>query len=473
MINEVKPYHICIIEDNRGDILLIEEYLAEQIVLPTLYYARSFKDAKLLFETTVQRFDVVLLDLSLPDKRGEELIKEIQLLAGNSPIVVLTGHSDFDFGIRSLALGVSDYLLKDDINASSLYKSIIYSIERNKSLEALQASEIRYSQMFHLSPLPMWVYDMESLDFLDVNAAAEKHYGYNRQEFLSMSIRNIRPATDIPWVEKAVAFLRQNNTLLSDGTYRHQKKNGELILVQLKSNIIDFKGRKAELILANDVTELLATQESLKEAYTNIIQVEEQERERFAGELHDGIAQNLVAMQLMLPVVRNAIPSVDEPPVLGIFSQTLDQTIMDCKEIVNNVRPKNLIDHGLVYVLGQLVEKMNNIGSLHFTLQVGGDIDQEMDYNNRFHLYRIIQENINNAVKYSKASQASICLKQEKQLIRVQFTDNGIGMSDKLLNAESSFLSIKRRVGVLGGSFQVNQHPQGGLAFHYEIPIGK
>lgn len=471
MINDVKPYHICIIEDNQGDVLLIEEYLGEQIALPTLYYARSFKEARLLFENNPRRFDVILLDLSLPDKRGEELINEILLLANKSPVVVLTGRSDFEFGVRSMALGVSDYLLKDDINPTSLYKSIIYSIERNKAVEALQESEIRYSRLFHLSPQPMWVYDVETLDFLDVNVAAEKQYGYRREEFLSMSIRDIRPNEDIPLVEKAVAFVRKHEALYTEGMYRHQKKNGDLIFVQIKSNIVDFKGRKAEVILANDVTELLATQKSLQEAYTNIIQVEEQERERFAAEIHDGIAQNLVALQLMLPVLTNAIPLAKKPPVLSIFSETLDQTIMGCKEIVNNVRPKNLIDHGLAYILRQLVEKMNAVGTLQFELQVDDDIDQTMDYNNRFHLYRIIQENINNAVKYAKASSAGILIERKDDRLNIQFSDNGVGASEKILKAESSFLSIKRRVSVLGGSFRVSHNSEGGLLFQYEIPI--
>lgn len=472
MINDVKPYHICIIEDNPGDVLLIEEYLGEQIALPTLYYARSFKEARLLFENHHPRFDVILLDLSLPDKKGEELINEILLLGNNTPVVVLTGHTDFEFGIRSLALGISDYLLKDDINSTSLYKSIIYSIERNKTVEALQESEIRYSRLFHLSPQPMWVYDLETLGFLDVNEAAEKHYGYTRQEFLSMSIRDIRPAEDIPLLEKAVAFVRAHDSLFTESMFRHQKKNGDIIFVQIKSNIVDFKGRKAEVILANDVTELLATQESLQEAYTNIIQVEEQERERFAAEIHDGIAQNLVALQLMLPVVTNAIPVEKKPPVLNIFSETLEQTIMGCKEIVNNVRPKNLIDYGLAYILSQLVEKMNTVGTLQFALEVDDDIDQTMDYNNRFHLYRIIQENINNAVKYAKATKAGIYIMRRDGLLDIQFTDNGIGASEKLLKAESSFLSIKRRVSVLGGNFRVSHNTEGGLLFQYEIPIG-
>lgn len=471
MISDTKPYQICIIEDNPGDILLIEEYLGEQIAFPQLSYARSFREAKALLSDENIQPDIILLDLTLPDKKGEELILEVIALCRQAPVVVLTGHTDIEFSVRSLALGASDYLLKDDITASSLYKSIIYSIERKKAISALKESEIRYSNLFQLSPQPMWVYDLETLAFLDVNVAAERHYGYTRAEFLAMTIRDIRPSEDVPLLEKAVSFLRQHHKLFTESNFRHQKKNGEIILVNVKSNIIDYKGKEAEVILVNDITELVAAQQQLKEAYTNIISVEEQERERFAAEIHDGIAQNLVAMQLMFPVVANAIPANVKPTVLTIFSETLDHTILECKEIVNNVRPKDLIDHGLAYMLRQLVQKMNAVGKLKIELDVSEGIDQSMDYTSRFHLYRIIQENINNCMKYARALHAAIQIKRNGQSLDVSFIDNGVGASDEILRAESSFLSLKRRLRVLGGSFCVKKNAEGGLSFEYQIPL--
>jgi PAS domain S-box-containing protein len=471
MITDIKPYHICIIEDNPGDVLLIEEYLGEQIALPHLSYARSFREAKsLLLEAAIQP-DVILLDLSLPDNKGEGLILDVLAISNHIPVIVLTGHTDIEFSVRSLSLGASDYLLKDDITANSLYKSIIYSIERKKALAALKESEMRYSNLFHLSPQPMWVYDLETLAFLDVNVAAEKHYGYTRKEFFSMTLRDIRPREDVAILEDAVAFVRQHNMFFTENNYRHRKKNGEIILVNIKSNIVEFKGRKAEMILANDITELVTAQQQLKEAYTNIVQVEEQERERFAAEIHDGIAQNLVAMQLMFPVVKNAIPAAIKPPVLTIFSETLDHTILECKEIVNNVRPKDLIDHGLVYMVQQLVQKMNAVGKLTISFEAADGIDGVIDYNTRFHLYRIIQENINNTMKYANASKASIVIEKQPKLLDILFTDNGVGTNDEMLKAESSFLSLKRRLSVLGGSFNVMPNPEGGLSFHYQIPL--
>lgn len=472
MVKDPKHYNICIIEDNPGDVLLIEDYLSEQIAMPVFLHARSFKDAKQVLSRPDERLDIILLDLTLPDKKGEELITDILECANNCPVIILTGYSDIEFSFKSLGLGVSDYLLKDDINASLLYKSIVYSIERKKSLVALSESEARYSQLFHLSPQPMWVYDLETLCFLDVNIAAEKKYGYSRSELLQMTIRDIRPKEDdISLLEKAVHVVRQHSNLFSHGVFRHQKRDGEIMFVDIKSNIIYYKGRKAEVILAHDITELLQTQESLKAANRNIVEIEEQERERFAAEIHDGIAQNLIAMQLMFVGMATSVPAVNEHPNKNIFTKTLEETISECKEIVWNVRPKELIDKGLEVMLLILLQKVNAIGDLKITLHTEISLDGNFEYNERFHIYRILQENINNTVKYSKAKAASILIKKQGADMEILFTDDGVGIGHDQLKAESSFLSIKRRIAVLNGRFSVMNNPDAGVSFHYVIPV--
>lgn len=129
--------------------------------------------------------------------------------------------------------------------------------ELEKHLKEVEESEKKYSDLFHLSPQPMWVYDLETYRYLDVNAAAIIHYGYTREEFMSMTIKDIRPPSEIQKMEAAVALSRQHDKLFSKGIYKHRKKNGEIIHVEVRSNIIKSHGRKAEIILAQDITEKL------------------------------------------------------------------------------------------------------------------------------------------------------------------------------------------------------------------------
>jgi PAS domain S-box-containing protein len=124
-----------------------------------------------------------------------------------------------------------------------------------KTLQALAESEKRYSDLFQLSPQPMFVYDMDSLAYLDVNNAAIIHYGYSREEFLSMTVLDIRPAEDIPLVQRTMSEQQEKERVKLHGIFRHRKKNGELIQVDIQSNQINYQGVKAKVVLANDVTE--------------------------------------------------------------------------------------------------------------------------------------------------------------------------------------------------------------------------
>ncbi len=250
-MKDLKIHTVLVIEDNMGDFILINDYLEEQIIDINVVHAKSFLEAKLLFEDKSNIFDAILLDLSLPDKNGEGLILEIISMAGIIPVIVLTGYSDIEFSIKSLSLGVADYLLKDDITSTSLYKNLLYTIERKRKELELEESEKRYSDLFHLSPQPMWVYDAESLQFQDVNAAAIEHYGYSRNEFLTMIISDILckdNQTNNQDLDQELVEIRK--------TYQHQKKNGEIIQVELKHNHITFKGKKSEIVVINDVTKI-------------------------------------------------------------------------------------------------------------------------------------------------------------------------------------------------------------------------
>ncbi|WP_339922757.1 PAS domain S-box protein [uncultured Cyclobacterium sp.] len=127
--------------------------------------------------------------------------------------------------------------------------------DRIQHEKALKESEQRYANLFHLSPQPMWVYDLATLKFLDVNKAAIKHYGYSYDEFLNMTLREIRPKSEIPKLEAAVLQIIQNEGGYNRDEYLHKKRNGQEIIVEIQSNALTYQGKDAEVILATDITE--------------------------------------------------------------------------------------------------------------------------------------------------------------------------------------------------------------------------
>ena len=135
---------------------------------------------------------------------------------------------------------------------------------RKLSEQTVIESESRYRALFESNPHPMWVYDLETLGFLAVNDAAVLHYGYTREEFLGMTIRDIRPPEDLPALLENIAQVTGGSD--EAGIWRHTKKNGEVINVEISSHVLTFAGRRAEMVLAHDVTERQKAEEALRES---------------------------------------------------------------------------------------------------------------------------------------------------------------------------------------------------------------
>jgi len=187
---------------------------------------------------------------------GEDTVFEERIVRPNGEIrhlrswVRLIGGSYAPTKMIGASLDITDIKLAEK-KLNDLYNQL------EQHVKEIEASEKKYSDLFHLSPQPMWVYNVETYQFLDVNHAAVTHYGFTREEFLSMTIKEIRPAGELPKLEAAVANVRQHEKLFTKGVYLHQKKDGELIHVEAQSNIIQFQGQKAEVVLVNDITEKL------------------------------------------------------------------------------------------------------------------------------------------------------------------------------------------------------------------------
>ena len=133
---------------------------------------------------------------------------------------------------------------------------------RKREEQIRREREASYRDMFEANPHPMWVYDAETLAFLDVNDAATNLYKYSRDEFLTMTIMDIRPPEEIPRLLKDIG---QNPAATkSRGIWRHQSKDGSEILAEASSHSIDFAGRPAVVVLASDVTRRVHAEEQLR-----------------------------------------------------------------------------------------------------------------------------------------------------------------------------------------------------------------
>jgi PAS domain S-box-containing protein len=190
---------------------------------------------------------------------GRRLTRPLRELADNARLVATGDYS------RRLVVGSNDEV--GDL--ATAFNSMLDSVREMKSrleanLQQLSESEARYRLLFDATPLPMWVYDQETLRFLAVNHAAQTHYGYTREEFLAITIQDIRPEEEVP---RLLSFLeRPLGDASRSGPWLHRKKDGTLIQVEISSHDVVFEGRPARLVVVQDVTERLGLEERLRQS---------------------------------------------------------------------------------------------------------------------------------------------------------------------------------------------------------------
>lgn len=110
----------------------------------------------------------------------------------------------------------------------------------------------RYLSLFHLNPEPMWVYDIHTLEILDVNEAAIQRYGYSKEAFLALTIKDLRPAEDVP---KFLELIPDTPNSDRTGPWRHRVKDGTVIQVLITSHSVKFGDHDARLVMAENLTD--------------------------------------------------------------------------------------------------------------------------------------------------------------------------------------------------------------------------
>ncbi|MDQ3666278.1 MAG: PAS domain S-box protein [Acidobacteriota bacterium] len=159
-------------------------------------------------------------------------------------------------------------------------RGVARDITDRKQIElALRDSDERYRLLFESTPQPIFVYDEENLGFLAVNEAAIQAYGYNREEFLSMTVENIRSTEETP------ALLIKTPTGVDEplisSPWRHRRKDKSIIYVEMTSHPVAFKGSKARLVIANDVSERKLLDEKQRSLHASLQQSAMEWRQTF------------------------------------------------------------------------------------------------------------------------------------------------------------------------------------------------
>jgi PAS domain S-box-containing protein len=467
MFNLESP-SLLIIEDNPGDYFLIQDYLEEKFNSPKLTQAKRYLDADTLLSDPNNYYDIVLLDLTLPDKTGEDLINSVVSKCPQTPVIILTGFANLEFSIRSLTLRVSDYLLKDDITASTLYKSIIYNIERKKNTLLLEESEKRYSDLFQLSPQPMWMLDIHTLEFFQVNDAAIKQYGYSEEEFKKLKLYDIMKddfdLADKYRLTKEVAY--QPNAY--KGRFNHQKKNGDRIDVDVYGNIIKINNKEYESAIAIDVTEKVKTELKVTKA---IIKTQEDERYEIGTELHDNVCQILASSQLSLEML---IDKANTDQVIWIkkSKDLINMALEEIRNISHRLAPSFFDEKTMEDSFYELLEDSNP--ELKWTTNLSIDFDQiktHLTQDIELAFFRITQEQIRNITKYANAKNVTVNIGKINGSLELMIKDDGVGFDPQTVKKGIGLANIRRRAELLDGTMLLDSEPGKGCTLIIRLRV--
>ena len=269
LMTDVTITRILIMEDDPGLAHLLEKRLQRQGYQVSL--AANGEEG--LRMARAAAYDLLIVDYNMPFLGGLDVIRALASTNQLSPAIMVTGEGNEEVAVEAIKLGVADYIVKDvelkylelipTVVSQTLYRQQLIK-ERDQMQEAVRESEERYRRLFESNPHPMWVFDREAHSFLAVNDAAVHHYGYSREEFLNMTIENIGLPDEAS---------RLKNTLsgagaapADSGVWKHRKKDGTIIDVEVVSHPILFGQRRARFVLITDITARRKLEEELVKA---------------------------------------------------------------------------------------------------------------------------------------------------------------------------------------------------------------
>jgi two-component system, cell cycle sensor histidine kinase and response regulator CckA len=254
---------ILLIEDNPGDALLIREMLSEVGSYALKQADRLSSGLQLLQQNS---FDVVLLDLGLPDSSGIETFRRVQKEKPEAPLIVLTGLTDEEIAVHAISLGAQDFLVKGKIDGELLARAIRYAIERKRAQQLLRHSEESLRAFFESASIGAMQLDLATGRFLKVNGRFCQITGYSREELLAMTFRDITHPADLQ--RDSEGFLRMASGKIPEYVTekRYIRKDNRVVWVQLSATLVqdEFGNPLGTAGIVQDITMRKQAEEKLR-----------------------------------------------------------------------------------------------------------------------------------------------------------------------------------------------------------------
>jgi PAS domain S-box-containing protein len=329
---------------------------------------------------------------------------------------------------------------------------------RKRSEEIVLASEERYRQLFYKNPFPTWIFDPDSLQIMEVNDAAREKYGFSREEFSRLTMRDLHADGE------ADQFMAEEG-LGGARLWHHHNKWGRVMIVEITSHLMDYFGKACVQVIVNDVTERirlekeLALQQKLKQQQITEVVLGAQERERFelGQELHDNINQILATSKLYLDVaIEEKEPRME---LLAKSRKNISVAIEEIRKLTRDLISPSLNDLGLAQSIKELIRSIQSVGKMKIRLNISGLDEEDLLPEQKINIYRIIQEQLNNILKHSQADTVVIELNKVKEQVRLRLADDGKGFDPRMRRKGVGISNIISRAELYNGKVEIESAP--------------
>jgi PAS domain S-box-containing protein len=469
---------ILLIEDNPGDVRLIEEMLSEVPDQQNQLEAAHCLQAG-LGRLAEDSFDVVLLDLSLPDSLGFGTFEQVHYRVPHLPIVVLTGIDDEALAMRAAQVGAQDYLVKGQIDGNLLARAIRYAVERKRAEHSLRANEARFRSLIENAYDVVIVLGLEG-NIQYVSPSVERVLGYRPDELIGQIAQSFLDDFDRDQVLASVNVIfgpPGHHGSVVEVRVRHRDQTWH-ILEAIGTNLLDEPAVGGLVVNARDISERKRIEQELLRHQRAIAML--QERERLARELHDSVGQLLGYVKLQAQSARIFLSKGQVDQVNALLEElqaTAQAAQSEVREQISslNVRPGMLKQPGFLPVLRNWVREFSRNSAIDVEFVVNDQLETlQMEVGAEVQLIRIVQESLTNIRRHAKAVHVSVTFGIDGKWVRGVIQDDGMGFNPvKVLEQDGWHFGLqimRERAQEVGGTLQIESAPGKGTRVTILLP---
>ncbi|MDY6834648.1 MAG: ATP-binding protein [Chloroflexota bacterium] len=457
-----QPISVLLVEDDPGDARLVRRVLKKQLE-PSFSVEVSERLSAALVRIREVEFDIMLLDLSLPDSQGVQTVAKVISEAPHTPVVVLTGLDSQEVGLEALQRGAEDYLTKGQDIPNLLVRTIRYAIERKKTKRALQESEAKYSTLVELSNDGiMMIRDGEAIF---ANQRVCEMCGHTQSSINHSQLQRFFPPEQRGFIEKRYRNNTENKAISLVYELHLPKKSGKAMWAEINANRVEYDEKPTDLLFIRDITErklseqkisqkneeLRLAEEELRGLNLNLeekvkertIEVEEllNHKDQFIRQLGHDLRSPLTPLVALLPIVENheSDPKLKEMVTEIIhnvnYMKDLVEKTLTLARLSTSVTELDIHDVALRLEVDQLIiDRVSILKKNRF--QIINNIEEFIIVRaDKPRLRELFDNLINNAIKFSHSGGIlTIDATSDGNYATISFRDTGIGMTTEQID---------------------------------------